>query len=266
MRVSDIRIYPVKGLRGHSVASAEVEPWGLVGDRRYMVVDTAGRFITQRQWPGMAVIDARLLAGGLALSAAGSDPVEIAEPDAAAETMVVTVWKDQVAARHVGAKAAVWLTAALGTDCCLVYMADPSVARPVDPDFSDPQDRVTFADGFPVLVTNDASLTDLNARLPAPIRMDRFRTNVAVAGAEPWAEDGWARLQIGAVAFAGTKDCARCAVTTVDQDTGVKSAETEPLRTLGRFRRKAGGRIIFGQNLIPRGLGRIAVGDAVEVG
>ena len=125
---------------------------------------------------------------------------------------------------------------------------------------------MSFADGFPLLVTNDASLADLNARLPVPVGMDRFRTSVAVEGAEPWAEDGWAWLQIGTVLFAGTKDCARCAVTTVDQDTGVRSEDTEPLRTLARFRRKAGGRIIFGQNLIPRGLGRIAVGDAVRVG
>ncbi len=266
MRVSDIRIYPVKGLRGVSVGAAVVEPWGLVGDRRYMVVDAGGRFLTQRQLPRMAVIGAALVTGGLRLSAAGLGEVELAEPDAEAETVDVVVWRDRVTARHAGAEVAAWLSAALGTDCLLVHMADPATSRPVDPDFAEPDDRVSFADGFPLLVTNDASLVDLNARLPAPIGMDRFRTNVAVEGAAAWDEDGWNALRIGEVRFAGLKDCARCAVTTVDQDTGLKSEDTEPLRTLARFRRKAGGRIIFGQNLAPRGLGRIAVGDDVAAG
>ncbi len=266
MRVSDIRIYPVKGLRGHSVSEAVVEPWGLAGDRRYMVVDEAGRFVTQRQVPRMAVVEADLVAGGLELAAAGLNRIAVEEPGAGAAPVVVTVWNSEVPARDAGADAAAWLSAALGTACRLAFMAEPASARPVDPDFAEPRDRVSFADGFPLLVTNDASLADLNARLPVPVGMDRFRTSVAVEGAEPWAEDGWARLHIGAVLFAGTKDCARCAVTTVDQDTGVRSDDTEPLRTLARFRRKAGGRIIFGQNLIPRGLGRIAVGDAVRVG
>lgn len=265
MRVADIRIYPVKGLRGHSVSEAVVEPWGLAGDRRYMVVDPAGRFVTQRQVPRMAVVAADLVAGGLELTGPGLERIAVAEPGADAAPAAATVWKSDVLARDAGPEAAAWLSAALGIACRLVFMAEPASARPVDPDFSDPRDRVSFADGFPLLVTNDASLSDLNARLPVPVGMDRFRTNVAVAGAEPWAEDGWARLHIGAVPFAGTKDCARCAVTTVDQDTGVRSDDTEPLRTLARFRRKAGGRIIFGQNLIPRGLGRIAVGDAVRV-
>lgn len=262
--VAEIRIYPVKGLRGHAVPHATVEPWGLAGDRRYMVVDAAGRFVTQRELPRMAVIEAAFAPGGIALSGPGLGRIEVAEPDAGAPHAEVTVWRDRVAARDAGAQAASWLSAALALPCRLVHMADPAAARPVDPDFADPSDRVSFADGFPLLVTNAASLADLNARLTEPVGMDRFRTNLAVEGAEPWAEDGWRRLRVGAVAFAGTKDCARCAVTTVDQDTGTRSERNEPLRTLAGFRRKAGGRIIFGQNLIPRGAGRISVGDAVE--
>lgn len=263
--VAEIRIYPVKGLRGHAVPHAAVEPWGLAGDRRYMVVDAAGRFVTQRELPRMAVIEADLMPGGIALSGPGLRRIAVAEPDADAPRAGVTVWHDRVAARDAGAEAASWLSAALGLPCRLVHMADPASARPVDPDHAEPSDRVSFADGFPLLVTNAASLADLNARLPEPVGMDRFRTNLAVEGAEPWAEDGWWHLRVGPVAFAGTKDCARCAVTTVDQDTGVKSERNEPLRTLAGFRRKAGGRIIFGQNLIPRGAGRISVGDAVEL-
>ena len=266
MRVAEIRIYPVKGLRGRPVADAVVEPWGLAGDRRYMVVDETGKFLSQRELPRMAVLEAALRPGGLNLSGPGLGLLAVDEPGPEVPSRDVTVWRDRVPARDAGNAAAVWLSAALGRACRLVHMADPAAARQVDPDFSESQDRVSFADGFPVLVTNAASLADLNARLPVPIPMDRFRTNIAVVEAEAWAEDGWQRLHIGPVPFAGTKDCARCAVTTVDQDTGERSPENEPVRTLAQFRRKAGGRIIFGQNLIPRGTGRIAVGDTVRPG
>jgi uncharacterized protein YcbX len=266
MRVADIRIYPVKGLRGSSVREAAVEPWGLAGDRRYMVVDTAGRFLTQRQLPRMALIDARLAAGTLELAAEGAGRIAVAEPGPDAAAIPATVWRSVVAARDAGDEAAAWLTAALGVPCRLVHMGDPAADRPVDPDFSKAGDHVSFADGFPLLATNVASLRDLNGLLARPVAMDRFRTNIAVDGAEPWAEDGWASLRVGAVPFDGAKDCARCAVTTVDQDTGARAADNEPLLTLSLFRRRDRGRIIFGQNLIPRGPGRIAVGDEVQVG
>lgn len=267
MRVAEIRIYPVKGLRGHSVSEAVVEPWGLSDDRRFMVVDEVGRFLTQRQLPRMAVIAADLVDGGVELSAPGAGGIAVAVPNAAEQAVSVSIWRDEsVPARDAGPEAAAWLSAVLGRPCRLVHMAEPWTARSVDPDFATEEDRVSFADGFPLLVTNQASLADLNARLASPVAMDRFRTNVAVANAVPWEEDGWVDLRIGTVHFAGVKDCARCAVTTVDQDTGERSPDTEPLRTLAGFRRKAAGRIIFGQNLIPRGLGRIAVGDEVTVG
>ena len=144
-------------------------------------------------------------------------------------------------------------------------MADAAGARPVDPDYARPEDRVSFADGYPLLVTNEASLVDLNRRLDRPVPMDRFRTNLRVAGAAAWAEDGWGHLHVGGAEFFVAKTCDRCVVTTVDQATGRKAEDNEPLRTLGGFRRDPRGRTIFGQNLIPRRLGRIAVGDAVEV-
>lgn len=266
MRVAELRIYPVKGLRGYAVPEAVVEPWGLAGDRRFMVVDETGRFLSQRQLPHMAVIGAALLADGIALSAPGFGRLDATVPASGGEAVSVSIWRDSsVAARDAGPEAAVWLSDVLGRSCRLVHMTEPQSARPVEPDFAGPGDHVSFADGFPLLVTNAASLTDLNTRLALPVTMDRFRTNVVVAGAEPWAEDSWADLRVGDVSFLGAKDCARCAVTTVDQDTGEKSSDNEPLRTLASFRRKAGGRIIFGQNLIPRGLGRIAVGDEVIV-
>ena len=264
MRVAEIRIYPVKGLRGFAVDEAIVEPWGLAGDRRFMVVDPASRFMTQREWPAMAIVAARFVSGGLALSTVSDQEIRIRVPEATQPRLEVTIWKNRVPAVDCGPEAAAWLSGVLGTPCRLIHMSEPATARPADPDFATPDDHVSFADGFPLLVTTQASLDDLNTRLDRPVTMDRFRTNLLVEGAESWAEDDWQDLRIGAVRFAGVKDCARCAVTTVDQDSGVRSEDNEPLRTLARFRRKAGGRIIFGQNLIPRRLGRIARGDRVE--
>ncbi len=264
LTLDGIWFYPVKGLRGVSVLEAEVEPWGLKHDRRWMVVDPLGRFLTQRQVSRMAVVSAVLLPGGLGLSAEGAGACEIAVPSADAPVLNVTVWDDVVTARVGAQEAAHWLTGVLGTPCRLVYMADPAGARPCDPDFSLAGDWVSFADGFPLLATTTGSLDDLNRHVSSPVGMDRFRPNIVVGGAAPWAEDHWTRLHVGRVAFSAVKDCARCIVTTVDQATGIKAEDGEPLRRLASFRRKAGGRIIFGQNLVPRSEGRIAVGDPVE--
>jgi uncharacterized protein YcbX len=141
---------------------------------------------------------------------------------------------------------------------------DDTRARPVDPDYAAPDDRALFSDGFPVLLTNTASLAALNTALPKPIDMTRFRPNIVMTGATAWAEDQWRRIRIGGVVFRVAKPCARCAVTTVDQMTGERPNKSEPLRTLGRIRRTADG-VMFGQNLIPDSPGRIAVGDAIEI-
>lgn len=264
MRLADIRTYPVKGLKGLSVSSADVEPWGLAGDRRWMVVDERGRFLSQRELPALARIRATPTGGGLRLSGDGRDDLLLAAPlpDAAVE---VTVWRDRLRASAAGPEADAWLEGALGRPCRLVHMADPESARPVDPEYGGPGDRVSFADGFPLLLTTTASLADLADRAGFALSMDRFRTNLVIEGAEPWAEDGWSEIRVGEAVFALVKPCARCAVTTVDQDTGERHPRTEPLRTLAAFRRNARGQPIFGQNLIPRALGTIRVGDRVAV-
>jgi hypothetical protein len=262
MRLSEIRIYPVKGLRGLSVEAAVVEPWGLARDRRWMVVDANGRFLSQREAPEMARIAAESHGGGLRLTMAGREALVVATPSGCA--VEVVVWRDAVPARAAGAGADAWLSAALGRPCRLVFMADPAEARPVDQTYGEPADRVSFADGYPLLATNPASLADLSARAGMPdLSMDRFRTNLVIDGAEAWGEDHWRELRIGDAVFAVVKPCARCAVTTVDQDRGERHPEGEPLRTLLTFRRDARGQPIFGQNLIPRRLGEIHVGDAV---
>jgi uncharacterized protein YcbX len=145
-------------------------------------------------------------------------------------------------------------------------MADPATARPVDPAYGSETDRVSFADGFPILATSLGSLHDLNARLAEAVSMARFRPNIVLAGAAPWAEDRWTQLTVAATGLClrVAKPCDRCVVTTLDQTTGARAENGEPLRTLGTFRRNARGRILFGQNLIPDGPGRLSVGDQVE--
>ena len=261
LRISELRIYPVKALQGHAVDEMTIEPCGPAGDRRWMVTDPTGRALTQRQVPRMATIAAHLIPAGLRLTL-GTDTLELPEPtDAAAD---VVVWGTQVRAADAGDEAATWLGHALDQPCRLVFMADPR-ARPVKSALAHPGEHVSFADGFPLLVTNDASLATLNAHLPTLIGMDRFRTNIAIAGAAPWAEDTWTRLRIGTAEFRVIHPCARCIVTTVDQRTGERPIRTEPLRTLSTLHRDPGGEITFGQNLIPERLGVIHVGDEVEL-
>ncbi len=262
--VDDLRIYPVKALRGHGLQASPVAIWGLEHDRRWMVVKPDGRFLTQRELPAMARISARMTGEGLTLAADAGGELRVAVPMAAtAERREVEVWSDRLPALDAGPEAADWLSARLGLPCGLVYLDDPR-ARAVDPAYALPDDRALFSDGFPVLLANTASLAALNAALPRPIEMGRFRPNIVMSGAEPWAEDRWRRIRIGEVVFRVAKPCARCIVTTVDQTTGERPDKSEPLRTLGRLRRTASG-VMFGQNLIPDGPGRIAVGDRIEV-
>ncbi len=263
MHLAELRIFPVKALRGVGCAAARVEPWGLAGDRRWMVVDAVGRFLTQREHPAMARIQARMSARGLDLQA-GERRVAVPFPDAGAERIGVTVWQDVVAARVASRQAHALLGEALGLPCRLVWLHDTQ-ARATDGRYAPAGSTVSFADAFPLLLASQASLADLNARLAAPIPMGRFRPNVVIEGAAAWEEDGWQRIRIGEAAFAVVKACERCVITTIDPETGERPDRTEPLRTLARFRRDVRGGVMFGQNLVPETGGTIRVGDPVEV-
>ncbi len=262
--VAELRIHPVKGLRGGVHMTADIEPWGLVGDRRWMVVDAAARALTQRERHTMALIEAHNTATGITLTTPGMERIIIPFPAPDAATLDVVVWRDTVGAVAAGTAADAWISAALGLSCRLVYLADTS-SRKIDPAFAPAGQLVNFADGFPVLLGSLTSLADLNTRLAVPIPIGRFRPNIVVRGAAPWAEDCWRRIQIGDVFFRVVKPCDRCIVTTIDPETGQRPDKTEPLRTLGTFRRDRRGGVMFGQNLIPENAGRITAGDCVEV-
>jgi uncharacterized protein len=226
-----------------------------------MLVDREGTFLSQRKLPRMALIEPRPQGDGLRVTAPGMEPLVVAAPGGGRRP--VGIWKDRCDALDAGTEAARWFSGFLGVDCSLVRQADDE-ARLVDADFTGGVENphVSFVDGFPLLLTSTESLADLNRRMARTVPMDRFRPNVVVSGAPAWAEDRWRQVRIGSVAFAVVKPCARCAITTVDQATGEKGSE--PLRTLGTFRRGDGG-VLFGQNLVHRARGTLEVGDPVVV-
>jgi uncharacterized protein YcbX len=262
--LADLLSYPVKSLAGGSHKSADVHPWGLEQDRRWMVVDAAGRFMTQRECPRMALVHAAAPDDLLILSASGLAPLMVS-PQARTEAREVTVWRDTVRAEDCGEIAASWMSAALGLNCRLVHLSNPR-ARKLNAAYALHADEaVSFADGFPVLLASETSLADLNARLGAPVQMSRFRPNLVVGGAQPWVEDTWRRVQIGDVVFRVGKRCERCIMTTIDQVTGERPDGNEPLTTLAAFRRDLTGKIMFGQNLVPETAGMISAGDQVKI-
>lgn len=263
MKVAALYRYPVKSLRGTALQQTDVEHIGFAGDRRWMVVNDQGRCQTIREHPVMTQIAVGLADDGVTLSHPSADTVFVPVPDAAARRMWVTVWGDMLEA-SVAPQAGPFLSKVMGFDARLVYMANVN-SRPVDPEYALPDDRTSFADGFPVLLTTVASLGDYNSRLAQPLGMDRFRPNIVIDGVEPWAEDKWLIIEIGSVRFRIVKPCGRCVIITRDALTGEQTDGLAPLATLSSFHRSAAGKPIFGQNLIPDATGRIAVGDPITV-
>jgi len=263
--LTSLHIYPLKGGRGLDLDESAVHPWGLAGDRRWMLVDQDFRFISQREHASLARVDLTFGPGG-ALNVAARDhaPLTVPVPDGA-DLVKVTVWDAALLAAGAGPAADAWFSAYLGEPARLVYLDDPT-RRAVDPGYGQPGDVVNFADGFPLLLTSQESLDQLGDWLAAdgdqPVPMNRFRPNVVVTGFEPWAEDRWRRIRIGDVSFRVAKPCGRCVVTTTDQVTGERGRQ--PLRMLARQRR-FGKELVFGQNIIPETPGHLHVGDPVEI-
>ncbi len=262
--LSAIHIYPIKSCAPWTRDQAVVEARGLAGDRRWMVVDANGRFLTSRQQPRLVLIRADPVSGddALLLSVPGMPPLRLAPP-IATPRIDATVWKSTVQARTTDADADAWISAFLGMPARFVHM-DADCVRQVSLDHGRPGDEVSFADGYPLLLISQAALDLLNTRLATPVPMLRFRPSLVVAGTAPHAEDDWTRIRVGEAEFDVVKPCVRCVFTTVDLESGQFDPGGEPLRTLLTYRRTPKG-VTFGQNLIPRRLGTLRLGDAVEV-
>lgn len=260
MRVHSLYLYPVKSLAGVEVSSINLDDFGPVGDRRWMLVTDQHEFVTQRQLPTLARIRTGMGDRGVEVHIPGEGSFCL-EPGP--ETVSVLVWRDRVDARVGPDLASAAVSRFCGQSLRFVYMPDDSVRR-VDPERVVNGARVGFADGFPFLLTNQASLEELNGRLKRPVDMRRFRPNIVVSGAEPWSEDQWQRVTIGQVRLEMVKPCSRCVVTTVDPDTGTKAPGVEPLRTLSTYRKTQHG-VIFGQNAVHQDGDCLSVGDAVVI-
>jgi uncharacterized protein YcbX len=277
VKLSAIHVYPIKGCRGISLEAAQVEPRGFEHDRRFMIVDENGRFLTQREHAKLALVKTAIDGALLRISADGFGECAVPLRGIDGPRTPVTVWQSTVEVPRAGDEAAAFFTRFLGFPAALVFMP-PDVVRPVGEKYGRPGEVVSFADAFPFLLATEASLADLNARLPEgspPLPMDRFRPNVVIAGSEPFEEDRWETLTIGAVTLRNAKPCDRCVVTTIDQATAVRGAE--PLRTLSSYRgvfeerTTLDGRtsqqkkVLFGVNLVPLSLGTLRLGDPVTV-
>jgi len=262
IRVTALYEYPVKSCRRVKSSQVKIDRFGFSRDRRWMIVDEKGVFLTQRELPRLALIRPVFKEQQLLLDAPGKPRLVVPRADAGARGKAV-IWNDKVPVVDAGEQAARWLTEFLEFDTRLVAMGQDH-ARAVDPDYAIGDNHTSLTDGYPFLLISEDSLIDLNTRLASPLPMNRFRPNIVVAGCEAYAEDRWRRIRIGRCEFAVVKACARCAITTTDQETGERKGR-EPLRALGRYRRRFGG-IVFGQNLIHVNPGfGIRVDDGVQI-
>lgn len=262
MQLSALHIHPIKSCAALSPASIRVEPRGAVDDRRWMLVDPEGRFVTGRQLPLLVKLHAEPVPGGLRLQFGDARHL-VATPTETPLRRDVTLWKDRVSAAQADEESSAWLSAQFGRPVHLVYM-DQLARRPVSPSHSRASDEVSFADGFPLLLLSQSAIDELTQRVGRVMDARRFRPNLVVSGTAPHAEDDWRRIRIGDVPFDVVKPCVRCVFTTVDPERGERETDGEPLTTLKTYRRSADG-VTFGMNLIPRDTGILRLGDPVEV-
>ncbi len=281
MQVSHIFLYPIKSCRGISLNKAQIKPQGLtdyeqqkIYDRQFMLVDEKGKFITQRQYPQLATIKIEINNNNLYLSSEENNigTFEVI-PSNEGEQIKVDIWRDKTIAIDQGDEVANWFKQALkiNINCRLVQQSDAHI-RAINPRYSIKRNQpVSFADGFPFLLLNTASIDDLNKRLSVKypedkiqIDIDRFRPNIVVETDEPFIEDKWKKIIIGDCRFAVVKPCSRCIITTTDQSTGHRNELKEPLLTLSNYRNTSEG-IMFGQNAIAIDRSTINLGDIISI-
>lgn len=266
MQLSEIWIYPIKSLGGIKLTSAETTERGLKNDRRWLLVDEHNGALTQRQFPQMALFQPAISENILSITHLKNttSPLLLSLDDTPnGEKMLVKVWDDVMEAIEVSAEASAWFSEALGMITKLVYMPEQT-QRKVDAKYAVLGTEITsFADAYPFLIIGQAALDELNSRLVEALPMNRFRPNLVFTGGTPHEEENWYEITVGNAKFTGVKPCARCVMTTIDQQKGENSGK-EPLYTLARYR-KAGKRILFGQNLVITHLATLQIGDALTV-
>jgi uncharacterized protein YcbX len=261
MWLSRIFIYPIKSVRGIAIGETQVETTGPVQDRRWMLVDEQGIFLSQRKLPRMVLIEPHFDGRDLVLTAPGTSPLVVRSWCGEGEWIPVRIWRDNLTLPHPDQEYDEWLSSFLGQRCRLVHLPD-EVRRNVEPPFDDSQWQVSLADGYPLLVVTQASVDLLNAKLASPVRVEHFRPNLVLADAAPHAEDNLNEVRIGSVELRIVKACARCSVVLVDPATA--NVGVEPLRALAGYRAMPRG-VMFGQNALVVTPGQLRVGDAVAI-
>lgn len=262
LTISELYIYPIKALGGMSVSSATVSERGLKYDRRWMLIDKRNQFMTQRDFPALALLQVTILAEGLQVTHKHSnESIIVPFKPTGNESVMVTVWDDMCLASLVSDAADEWFSKILSFPCRLVYMPD-NVKRKVDSNYAANHEITAFSDGYPMLIIGQFSLDDLNPRLTDPVAIERFRPNIVFTGGIPFEEDLLEHFTINGIDLFGVKLCARCTVTTINQQTAEKGKE--PLKTLATYRSR-NNNIYFGQNLLHNGTGEIKTGDEIVV-
>jgi len=260
-KISELHIYPIKGLKGISLQNSELTPLGLKYDRRFMLVQPNGTFISQREVPQLALINIQFSNTGFVLFDPKSNTNIVLPFDIFGSTRKVKIWDDMVDGIEAESQYSEWFSTILNMDCSLVYLPDSST-RMLDTKYNRGEDLVSFADGFPFLLIGQSSLDYLNQILSEPIPMDRFRPNIVFSGGAAFEEDTFHEISVGSNRFFALKPCARCSVPTINQQNGTKGLE--PTKTLATFRQKDN-KIYFGENLV---LGsnqtQISVGDLLD--
>ena len=265
LKLSEIYIYPVKSLGGIRLNFANITTRGLENDRRFMLVDENGRFLSQREHPQLAIFQTKIEGDFLKITHKKTGQILSINLSSNSQLtpLTVTIWDDETAAIEVSTEASLWFTQIVGIPTRLVYMPEES-HRKTDAQYSLTGKEITsFSDGYPILIIGQSSLDDLNSRLENQVNINRFRPNFVFTEGKPFEEEAWHEFSIGNIRFFGVKPCARCIMTTIDQETGEKKGK-EPLLTLNKYR-KAGNKILFGQNVLINQLGTVSVGDDVTV-
>ncbi|HXL56849.1 MAG TPA: MOSC N-terminal beta barrel domain-containing protein [Chitinophagaceae bacterium] len=262
LTISELFVYPVKSLGGISVSSAYVTERGLEHDRRWMLVDSKNRFMTQREFPSLALLQVSIIEEGLqVMHKHNHSAFTIPFHPQTNSFITVEVWSDTCKAQLVSEEADKWFSEMLSFPCRLVFMPD-ATRRRVDSRYAFNKEITSFSDGYPMLLIGQSSLDDLNNKLTESISINRFRPNIVFTGGEPFEEDILEHFIINNINFYGVKPCARCVITTIDQKNAIKGRE--PLKTLASYRGYKN-KIYFGQNLLHHGEGIIKVDDKIEV-
>lgn len=267
IKVSNIQVYPIKSIASVSLQKASISALGIDFDRRFVVCDSAGKFITGRTKPQLCLINAQLTELGVILSAPNMADLNLYYQNFSEKYKEVTVWQDKISGQVCSLQADNWFSEYLQKDCQLLFFGKKS-RRGKKP--NTPQARqLAFADGYPLLLTSQASLDDLNQRLAHAghdkVSMAQFRPNIVVENCLTFAEDSWQHIRIGTVEFIVSKPCERCVFITVDPKTGKKHPQYQPLQLLKSYRKTLSGEILFGQNIIPLNKGEIKQGDQLTV-